>query len=87
METNSYRRSLHFPWQELEGKALVLQPEQSMAHELNETATVIWKRLESPGTIEQLAEAVCEEFDVTLSEAKADVVTCLLDLRGKGLLE
>ena len=42
---------------------------------LNETAAWLWKQAQEMGdfTIEALAERLCEEYDVTPDEAKADV--------------
>ena len=34
------------PWQELDEKIVILSPETRMSHELNETASWIWKALE-----------------------------------------
>ena len=42
---------------------------------LNESAAWLWKQAQEMGdfTIEALADKLCEEYDVTADEAKADV--------------
>ncbi len=42
---------------------------------LNETAAWIWKQAEKLGdfTIESLAEKLCDEYDVSEEQAKADI--------------
>ena len=48
---------------------------------LNETAAWLWKQAQEMGdfTVESLAERLCEEFDVTASEAKADVAEMIAE--------
>lgn len=54
---------------------------------LNETGKFIWSRLDGTNTAEDIAQALTEEFDVQLSEARSDVETFLQELRKLGLLE
>ena len=56
---------------------------------LNETAAWLWKEAERQGefTVESLAEALCNEYDVTLEEAKADVAEVTAQWKASGVME
>ena len=56
---------------------------------LNETAAWLWKQAKEMGdfTVESLAERLCEEFDVTASEAKADVAEMIAEWKSVEVVE
>ena len=56
---------------------------------LNETAAMIWRKATELGdfTAEQLAEALCEEYDVAYDRALEDVRHLLKNWQDTGLLE
>lgn len=56
---------------------------------LNETAAWLWKQAQEMGdfTIEALAERLCEEYDVTPDEAKADVADIINEWQQVGVIE
>lgn len=56
---------------------------------LNGTAAMIWKKAEELGdfTAEQLADALCETYDVDYDRAHEDVLDLLKKWQDAGLLE
>ena len=56
---------------------------------LNETAAWLWKQAVASGdfTIESLAEKLCEEYDVTKEQAKADVAEMTAEWQKVGVIE
>ena len=55
---------------------------------LNETAAWLWKKAEGVDfTAQQLADALCAEYDVTPEKALADVEKTLIVWRENGLIE
>ena len=54
---------------------------------LNSTASFLWDMLKEAKSIQELSEALAEEFDVSLDEAKTDVNEFILMLLDKGMLE
>ena len=50
---------------------------------LNETAAWLWQQAQDMGnfTMEALAEKLCEEYEVTADEAKADVIDIIASWR------
>ena len=56
---------------------------------LNETATWLWQQAQEMGdfNVELLANRLCEEYDVTLEQARTDVKEMLQDWQDIDVLE
>ena len=56
-------------------------------YSFNGTGSLIWKLLQSPKTVAELAEAVAQEFDVEPSQAERDVTAFVNEMKAVGLVE
>ncbi len=56
-------------------------------YSLNGTGTLIWRLLDSPRSIEEMAAAVAAEYNVDLVPAERDVNEFVNEMRGVGLVE
>lgn len=74
------------PWQELEGKVLVLTPQASSVHELNETAAFIWKNIDGIKSLNIIAELMAEEFEIELNQATSDALDLAKELLQKEMI-
>ena len=74
------------PWQEMEGRALVITPQKSAVHELNDTATFVWKKIDGQTTARAIIVDLCEDFDVNPEEAQNDVLPLIREMKEKGLI-
>ena len=56
---------------------------------LNETAAWLWQQAQDMGdfTVEALAERLCEEYEVTADEAKADVAEMIAEWKSVEVME
>ena len=56
---------------------------------LNETAAWLWKVAKDRGdfNVEQLADRLCEEYEVTSDEARKDVADILAEWQSVGVIE
>ena len=56
---------------------------------LNETAAWLWKQADAMGdfTVEQLADKLCEEYDVTAEQARKDVAEMVGKWQQEGVVE
>lgn len=54
---------------------------------LNETGALLWKTLERNGDREAMAQALTEEYNVTMEQAMSDVDRFLGKLAAAGVLE
>lgn len=53
----------------------------------NGTGSLVWKFLESPRTLSQLAAAVAQEYEIDLPRAEQDVAKFVDDMKAAGLVE
>mgnify|MGYP001598327149 CR=1 FL=1 len=83
---NILKKETLAPWQEMDGKALVITPQKSSVHELNPTATFVWKKIDGATSVRTIIESLCEDFDVTSEQATTDVVGLISEMKEKGLL-
>jgi len=79
-------RNPKLAWREIDGEAVIISPEDSHVHELNETASLIWKRADGKHDVNEIAAAVSEEYDVPVAVAETDVRDLISTLEQKGLL-
>jgi hypothetical protein len=85
-ERARWKRDGRWPFQEIQGRTVIVVPPRRELHELDETATFLWRALERPCDAEALGVALAEEFDVDRAEAERDAAEFLASLEGKGLL-
>lgn len=55
-------------------------------YRFNATGTLVWKLLQSPRTVDDLATAVAAEYEVDLAEAERDVRRFVNEMRSVGLV-
>jgi hypothetical protein len=54
---------------------------------LSETGAVLWKKLEAGSTMDELAAAILDEYDVDEETAMADIQEFVAAVSEKGLIE
>lgn len=54
---------------------------------LNNVATAVWNHLESKSTVDELAQALTTEFDITIEKCRQELLEFLPELEEKGLVE
>ncbi|MBV8878517.1 MAG: PqqD family protein [Planctomycetaceae bacterium] len=84
--SDRYQRDARLPFQEIQGQAVVVVPARRELHELDETATFLWRELAKARTTADLAAALCAEFEVEADVAEADVRAFVRSLEEKGLV-
>jgi len=73
-------------WREIDEETMIISPDDSVLHELNETGSFIWKRLDGRLSASDIAMALCAEFDVAPDTALRDTEALLEQLAGRKLL-
>ncbi len=56
-------------------------------YSFNGTGTLIWKLLETPKTVAELATAIAQEYEVEREQAERDVVEFVGEMKAVGLVE
>lgn len=73
-------------WREIEGRVVVISPDDSVVHELNETASFVWKHADYGRNLDEIALLISREFRIDVQRAKDDARDLLAGLARKGLL-
>jgi PqqD family protein of HPr-rel-A system len=82
-----YRRSQGIEASAMKAESLLFDPGTNKFCLLNETAALVWERLDQPATADQLASAVCERFSgVERAQADKDVHELLHRLEALALI-
>ncbi|MGB0036114.1 MAG: PqqD family protein [Candidatus Acidiferrales bacterium] len=79
-------RNPKLAWREIDGEIVIISPDDSQVHELNETASLVWKHSNGTESRDEIAARIAAEFDVTLESAQADVIELIAVLDKKHLL-
>jgi len=56
-------------------------------YSFNGTGTLIWKLLETPKTVAELATAIAQEYEVEAEQAERDVAEFVGEMKAVGLVE
>lgn len=73
-------------WRELDGEIVIISPNNSVLHELNETASFVWKQLDGRRSGAEIATSLAAEYDVKLEDALSDIETLVEELASRQLL-
>ncbi len=74
------------PWREIDGRAVIVQPRTGAVHELNAVGTFLWKQADGRRSLDELALAVSDTFEVEPASARADAAEFFRSLADQGLL-
>lgn len=58
---------------EVDGEILLLDTESNLVHQLNKTASLIWRKCQDGASTGEIAASLAENFDVEEDEARSDV--------------
>ena len=70
----------------VEGEMIVLDRQQDLIHQFNRTATFIWDHCDGQQSASEIADAVCENFEVDQATAIKEVIETLERLQNLGLV-
>jgi hypothetical protein len=71
----------------VDGEVLILDRQQQLVHQVNETARFIWDRCDGRHTMVHIADELAEAFDVDPVIAERDVAATVRQLGAVGLVE
>jgi len=80
-------RSDRLSWRVLDGEALILHPSAGTLHRLNETGTRLWELLDGERSIEGIAVALTDEYEIDVEDAVAQLLDVAGDLVSSDLVE
>lgn len=67
-------KNLDNPARIIEGEAVIVTPDDSQLHTLNDVGTFIWDRADGATTLAAIIKELCHTFDVEPDHAERDAV-------------
>jgi len=81
-----WRKNPALAWREIENETVIISPDESVMHELNDTGSMVWRSIDGRRNAEALAALLVEQYEVTKEIALADTVALLDELTSRKLL-
>ena len=86
-ETKSWHRAQTLPFQRMDEETIVVDPRSREVHLLNGTGARIWDLLETASSVDELVDALADEYEgAPAEELRREVEGFLADLQTKGLV-
>jgi hypothetical protein len=73
-------------WREIDDETIIISPNDSVMHELNDTGSFLWKNIDGKKSAAELAELLVENYDVTPDIALSDTQALLEELASRQLV-
>ena len=70
----------------LDGESVLLNLSSGRYYTLNVVGSIIWDLCSGQHSLQQIHSALCEKFDVSVQQAKDDVLDLIVHLEHEGLL-
>lgn len=80
------RRNSKVAWREIDGDIVIISPEDSSVHELNETAGAFWRNADGKRDINEIARNLAAAYDAPEGTVLADIEELVAELCSKKLL-
>ncbi|MFH1228782.1 MAG: PqqD family protein [Planctomycetota bacterium] len=82
----SAQRRSDYPFQKIANETVIVDPKARVMHQLNELGSRIWELLERKMTLQELVDAISEEYREETDTIRADAIKFLEDMADKGLI-
>jgi hypothetical protein len=73
-------------WREIDDETVIISPNDSVMHELNDTGSFLWKNIDGKKSAAQLAELLAENYEVTPDAAVTDTQSLLEEMSSRKLV-
>ncbi len=80
------RRTTALAVRDVDDEVLVLDMEANRIHQLNPTASFIWRQLAAPVSVDEVAASLVQAFQVDPTVAARDAADAVERLKGLGLV-
>ena len=72
---------------DLEGEAVILDMESGSYYGLNEVGARIWELIQEPTSVQEVQEALLQEYEVSPEQCNRELKSVLQDLIEQGLVQ
>ena len=73
-------------WRVYDGEAVIVSPEDSTLHTLNEIGTLVWEAADGATPLTAIVARICERYDTDALDAERDVDAFIERLQQQGLV-
>ena len=89
--SKSFTKGHEFVTRCIAGETIIVPIRKSVGeldaiYTLNEIGGAIWRLIDGTRTVDQIADVICDEYDVSPEEAAKDVLDLLVSLEAQGLI-
>jgi hypothetical protein len=85
--TTGVSRIEDFIWRRIGDEIVVITEDGLSLHVLNKTAAYIWELCDGKNDLDEIVRSICERFEVSAEDARADVNDVMNQLEGLGLIK
>ena len=82
----SWQKNPALAWREIDDDTVIISPNDSVMHELNDTGSFLWKNIDGKRSVADLADLLVENYEVTPEVALADTQTLLDEMSSRKLV-
>jgi hypothetical protein len=73
-------------WREIDDETIIISPNDSVMHELNDTGRFLWKNIDGRKSAAELAQLLVENYEVTPEIALSDTQALLEEMHSRKLV-
>ncbi len=73
-------------WREIDDETIIISPNDSVMHELNDTGRFLWKSIDGTKSAAELAQLLVENYEVTPEIALSDTQALLEEMSSRKLV-
>ena len=85
--TSYPKRRSNLTYRDVDGQTVILDREGTRIHQLNPTASFIWRCCDGTFTFEQILDSFVRAYDIDVATAQRDLKKILVELQSANLLE
>src|SRR5258708_39168252 len=83
----TWQKNPALAWREIDGETVIISPNDSVMHELNDTGSFLWKNIDGEKSAAELAELLVGYYEVTPEIALSDTRSLLEEMSSRKLVE
>jgi coenzyme PQQ synthesis protein D (PqqD) len=82
----TWQKNPALAWREIDDETVIISPNDSVMHELNDTGSFLWKNIDGKKSAAELAELLAENYEVTSDIALSDTQALLEEMSSRKLV-
>ena len=84
--TMKWQKNPALAWREIDDETVIISPNDSVMHELNDTGSFLWKNIDGKRSAAELAQLLAENYQVTPDIALSDTQALLEEMSSRRLV-